>query len=352
MEREAQYRCQLCGEDIQERDKLAMIEGGSWRPTAACDPDTRGYHLSQMYSPWTSWRDLLRRSAAAQTPETMKVFVNTALGETWSPPALEIPEAEALLARAEPYQEGTVPTGAALLTAGVDVQPDRLEIELVGWGRDFESWSVGYYVLNGDITEPDVWNRLDELLTRSWPHASGMPLQIQATAIDSGFRPAEITAFTRSRHGQRIYACKGLSQGWGKPIWPRRATWDKNKHVVFLISSDEAKAWVANRLRIAEPGPGYMHFPMRRDRQWFEQLTAERLTFVKGQRKWTNPTRARNEATDARALAVAALHSRLLAGVNLNEWCTEFERLLVPQPLNGIPAPPGTAVVRSRFVHG
>ena len=209
-------------------------------------------------------------------------------------------------------------------------KPDRLEMEIVAWGRDFESWSIAYYVLNGDVTEPIVWQRLDEILARSLPHVSGMPLQIQACCIDAGFPPAEVTAFTRHRHSQRIYATKGLSSAWGKAIWPRKASWDKNKHAIYVISSDEAKAWTANRLRIEAPGPGYLHFPLTRARDWFEQLVAERLIIQKGQRKWTNPTRARNEATDARALTVAALHSRLLGRLDLNRWCADFEAAIAP----------------------
>jgi phage terminase large subunit GpA-like protein len=185
----AVYRCPMCGEDIQERDKLDMLERGEWRATARCAPEQRGYHLSQLYSPWTTWRDLLRRHEAARgIPEKERVFVNTGLGLTYSPPALEVPEAEALILRAEPYVEGTVPAGGCFLTAGVDVQADRLELELVAWGRDFESWSVAYHALHGDISQPEVWTALDGLLTRSWAHLSGMPLQIQACCIDASLR--------------------------------------------------------------------------------------------------------------------------------------------------------------------
>jgi phage terminase large subunit GpA-like protein len=350
----AVYRCPVCGEDIQERDKLGMLERGSWRPTARCETHTRGYHLSQLYSPWTEWRDLLRRHEAARgVPEKERVFVNTGLGLSWSPPALEVPDAEVLMKRGEPYAEGTVPAGAAFLTAGVDVQIDRIEVEIVGWGRDFESWSVHYHVLYGDITEPLIWTLLDEILTHGGPHASGMPMQLQAVCIDAGFAPAEVTAFTRHRHGQRVYATKGLSNGWGKPIWPRRASWDKNKHAIYLVSSDEAKAWAANRMRVETPGAGYMHTPIGRERGWYEQLTAERLVFQKGQRKWANPFRARNEAFDCRALAVCALHSRLLAGLDLNTWCDQFEELLAPPAQKEVPPRiNGPAVYRSKFVNG
>jgi phage terminase large subunit GpA-like protein len=347
---EAVYRCQICGEDIAERDKLPMLEAGGWRPTSMCESDTRGYHLSQLYSPWTSWRDLLRRHETARgVPERERVFQNCSLGLPYSPPALEVPPPEALMTRAETYAEGTVPAGACFLTAGCDCQADRLEVEIVGWGRNFESWSVHYLVLYGDIAEPAVWNRLDGLLTRNWPHASGMPLQLQAVAIDCGFSTSEVAEFCRHRHAARIYATKGLSNGWGKPIWPRRASWSRKKDALYLISSDEAKLWTANRLKIAAPGAGYLHFPLARERQWYEQLLAEKLTYSKGQRKWVNSARARNEAGDCRALAVAALHSRLLAGLDINEYCRQFEVLLEPQtaaPVNGPPAPPN--VVRSK----
>jgi phage terminase large subunit GpA-like protein len=147
-----------------------------------------------------------------------------------------------------------------------------------------------------------------------------------------------------------VYSTKGLSLGFGKPIWPRKASWDKNKFAVYLISADEAKTWVANRMRIPAPGPGYMHAPLSRDRVWYEQITSERLILAKGQRKWVKQPHARNEAFDARTLAVAALHSRLLAGVDLNQWCAQFEGML--QPVNGPPAAPASNVIRSKFVHG
>jgi phage terminase large subunit GpA-like protein len=105
-------------------------------------------------------------------------------------------------------------------------------------------------------------------------------------------------------------------------------------------------------MRIDAPGAGYMHFPIGRDRGWYEQLTAERLVFHKGQRKWVNALRARNEALDARCLAVCALHSRLLAGLDLNDWCSQFEALLAPQSALGqtSPKPNGApAVTRSKW---
>jgi phage terminase large subunit GpA-like protein len=351
---EAVYRCQICGEDIQERDKLPMLEAGEWRPTSTCESALRGYHLSQLYSGWTSWRDLLRRHEAAKgVPERERVFQNCSLGLTYSPPALEVPEAAALMARAEPYVEGLAPAGGPFLTCGVDVQVDRIEAEIVAWGKDFESWSIFFAIIHGDTSEPGTWNRLDELLTRQWPHASGMPLQLQATCIDAGYSTSEVAQFARARHASRTYATKSLVSGFGKPVFPRRASWTRDKFAIYSVSIDEAKLFFMNRLRIEKAGPGYVHTPIGRPASWYEQLLAEKLTYSKGQRRWINPQRLRNEALDTRSLAICALHARLLAGVDLNQWVESFERMLAPQPaaapVNGAPAAPPN-VVRSRWM--
>jgi phage terminase large subunit GpA-like protein len=147
-----------------------------------------------------------------------------------------------------------------------------------------------------------------------------------------------------------------LSSGFGKPIWPRRASWTKVKYAIYPVAADEAKLWTATRLKIDKPGAGYCHFPAARSQDWYVQLSCERLVIERGQRKWTNPLRQRNEATDCRALAACALHSRLLSGVNLNAWCEQFEAMLAPPPIvstvETIPKPNGAPppVHRSRWM--
>jgi phage terminase large subunit GpA-like protein len=361
----ARYRCVSCNGEIAESQKAAMVAAGCWKPNS---PQLRrigrGFHFNSLISPWLRWSELVRQYEAAVTPEQKKSFTNLVLALPWQETVQPVPEAETLRARSEPYLEGTVPAGGCFLTAGVDVQSDRVECEIVAWGRDFESWSVAYHAIHGDITQPDIWNRLDELLSRSWPHASGMPMQIQAACVDASFAGAEVTAFTRHKHGRRIYATKGLSSAFGKPIWPRRASYDKNRMPLYMVSSDEAKLWVANRMRIEQSNnivafPGFMHTPLSRPRDWFEQLTVEKLVLVKGQRKWVNALRARNEAFDCRALAVCALHARLLAGLDLIAWCDQFEAMLAPPKVSAIaetlperPKPNGAPamIIKSRWM--
>jgi phage terminase large subunit GpA-like protein len=223
---QVRYRCVSCTREIDESHKADIVPAGTWKPTVAHNAGhstvSRGYHFNALISPWLRWSELVRQYEAAVTPEAKKSFTNV-LALPWQETVQPVPEAETLMARAEPYLEGTVPEGGCFLTAGCDVQADRAETEVVAWGRDFESWSIGYFAIHGDIAEPDLWNRLDELLSRSWPHVSGMPMPIQAACVDASFAGAEVTAFTRNKHGRRIYATKGLSSAFGRPVWRRRA---------------------------------------------------------------------------------------------------------------------------------
>jgi len=238
-----------------------------------------------------------------------------------------------------------------LLTAGVDLQHDRCEIEIVGWGKQFESWSIAYNTIHGDPSGPHLWAELDALLLREYRHETGMPLRVSACCVDSGFLPDEVLGFTKSRFGRKVYAIKGLSQGWTKPIWPRRAFYNRQALPLFHISVDEGKAWFFRRLGLTE-GPGRCHFPVGRPLDYFKMLTAE--TMVRKTRagraiyEWVNLRRERNESLDARVYNVAALHALLMGGLNLDHYAEQFEQMLKPQQ----PAakPNGPVVYRSKFM--
>lgn len=118
---------------------------------------------------------------------------------------------------------------------------------------------------------------------------------------------------SEARRARRIWPVKGVA-GFGRPIWPRHATTGgRNRGELFLIGADTAKERVYSRLRVDRPGPGYCHFPLDRDRDWFEQLTGERVIVERGEHKFTKPAGVRNEALDARLCqggAVQPLHQR------------------------------------------
>jgi phage terminase large subunit GpA-like protein len=254
--------------------------------------------------------------------ERLKTFVNTVLGELWTEPGEQV-DADALRARAETYP-AEVPPGVQILTAGVDVQQDRLEIEVVGWGAGEESWSIDYQVLIGDPTQEDVWAELMDLWQHGrWSGPGDASHRLTAVCVDSGFLPKRAYRFVALAKAEHVYPVKGRSGAY--PVIEqklardrRRAKRKKAGAAPEMIGVDEGKSMIQRRLRIAKPGPGYCHFPADRDAEWFKQLTGERQVtkYPRGGRpvrEWIRTYRA-VEALDCRVYAYAAL---LLSGAVL-----------------------------------
>ena len=282
---------------IPHRLKAEMVERGEYRAANPSSP-IPGFRVSQLISPKKSWGEIaVEFLAAKKSPETLKAFLNTVLAELWEETHEVATDAHALWNRCEPF-EAEAPEGVALITAGVDVQADRLEMEIAGWGRDEESWSIAYHVIPGDVTRNEVWEHLEGLLLSEYLHASGLPMRIVATCIDCGFKDATVLHFTRDRYNRRVYATKG--RAGESPIWPRKPS-RKNQTPFFMIGVDAAKTAIYDRLKLRDVGPGYCHFPIGRDLEYFEQLTAERkfTRYHNGfpKQEWRKPANARNEGS-------------------------------------------------------
>ena len=208
-----------------------------------------------------------------------------------------------------------MPDDVLVLVAGVDVQDDRLEAEIIGYGENEESWGVDYKVIWGDPGQPDTWERLDALLLKQYKHTKGHMLPIAAAGIDSGGHfTKEVYDFCKTRFHRRVFALKGMP-GWGRPIVsaPSPKKYGRNPRPVklFMVGVDEAKRIVHGRLKIEEPGAGYCHFPKTYTEEYFNMLGAEeiRIRYVKGvQKPYWHQTRARNESLDIRAYSLAVLN--------------------------------------------
>lgn len=308
------YLCLGCGEGIREEAKAAMLAAGIWEPTAEGATGIRGYHLSALYSPWYSWAKLARQFVRSKgNPAKLKVFVNTRLAELWDEPG-EVVDPGPLFGRREAYP-APCPAGVLVLTAGVDVQEDRIEAEVVGWGAGEESWSICYRILYGDTGEPDVWDRLDALLSEAWESERGGQLRITTACIDTGHRASIVYGFCRKRAARMVYPVKG-DDGWTRPIvshpMPRRYGRNRRPVKLWVVGVDPAKAQIYGRLRLTEVHPGYCHFPAdpEYDQEHFAQMTAEKVVtrYTRGYPKkaWVK-VYPRNEALDCRVYAYAAL---------------------------------------------
>ena len=243
-------------------------------------------------------------------------------------------------APAQQDHRSPVPAGTGVLTCGVDVQADRLELELVGWGRGEESWSIEYRIIPGDPTGAAVWAELDAYLQGNWCHQNGYMLPVAACCIDSGYESQAVYDFCRTRYHRRIFAVKG--QGGPHPVWPKKPT-AKNVRGErpWMVGTDSAKATIMGRLRNAQAGtPGFSHFPTDRQQPYFEQLLGEALvtTYSKGQpiREWRPKKGLRHEALDARVYAYAALRALVSMGLVLD---TEANRITAQAAPVGEPRP-------------
>lgn len=336
----AWYECGNCNRPITNGQKLQMVREGRWKATAEFT-GIAGFHLNELYSPWRTFGDVADDFVKAKDdPQKLKVWVNTSLGETWDDQQGETPQFEELASRAENYSPSFVPKGGLFLTAGVDVQADRLAIVVKAWGRGEESWLIYWGEIFGEVTQPKVWQDLDALLTMKFEHELGTDIAITCTAIDSGFKPQEVYNFVRSRR-YKVLATKGMSSP-GKPILGRASKQDVNYRgeiikggvKLFPVGTDVGKDLVYSRIKIRE-GAGRMHFPQGLDDDYFMQLTAEKLMvkFVKGVpvREWVK-VRARNEALDCEVLAYAAA---LAAGLNRASW-DKLEAQLQPQKVEEV----------------
>jgi phage terminase large subunit GpA-like protein len=316
--------CEVCSEPISETAKTAMLAAGEWIPEAP-GARTRGYWLSSLYSPlgWLSWASIVREFLDAKATSDagdqtlMQVWTNTRLAETWELHGNRVAETE-VQKRADPYDLRTVPRGTLVLTAAVDVQGDRLEFAIFGWGRGEECWWVDYQKIFGDPAEEVVWTRLDELLLAPLRNEFGVDMRISACAIDhGGHHSIAVENFTRRRQGRHVLAIKGQSQAGksiiGKPT-ERDTTWKGKKLKagarIWPVGSDTAKHLLYQRLSVVKPGPGYIHTSSQLDDDFYLGLTAEQLItrYVRGRPRseWTLRKGRRNEPLDLWVYGYAA----------------------------------------------
>ena len=339
----AAYVCESCGAHIPEHHKSEMLRLGEWRATStSADPRTVSFHLSSLYSPlgWKSWEEIVGEFLRAKNDAPLlKTFVNTVLGETWEEEIGAKIGAESLAERAEFYPAGEVPDGAVILTAGVDVQDNRVAIGLYAWGTGEECWLISHTEIYGDPAGMKLWTQVDDVLLRDYPHANGKQLRVSAIGVDSGGHyTSEVYAYARGRRQKGVFALKGQSIRNKPPISkPSKVDINykgqvlKNSAELFPVGVDTIKSSLFGRLKHNEFGPGYIHFHAEAGHEYFKQLTSERqvIRYVKGfaVREWKKKASDRNEALDCFVYSYSALHW-LYMRYNRNTIFQQFENSL------------------------
>lgn len=316
----AYYECPHCGFPMSDSSIKRQVKFGHWRATAPFN-GTAGFHIWQIYSPWSSLREIAREHDEAKgKAEKEQYFWNTVVGRSYDGDLTAGVEAEELLARREQYNATSLPQGLVMLTAGVDVQGDRLEMQVVGHGPNDELWVVAYYVIPGDPTTSGPWDLLEEQLFRTYRAFNGQQLGIEAAAIDSGYSTQQVYDFAAKhfRLGRRWYAIKGVD-GPGRIAWARSKIKIRGGARLFLVGVDGLKEEVYKRIGAepdAENPTPRLHIPLSDefDLAWMQSLTAERVRVIYNgrgfpTREWYKPPGERNEALDTLVYAVAAAKS-------------------------------------------
>lgn len=331
----AHYVCEACEQPFEERHKTELLRRGEWRPTAeAAEAGVAGFHINGLYSPlgWLSWAEIAAEWEAAQGNDSaIKAFKNTVLGETWQERG-DAPDWKRLADRKEDFWLGTVPAGTVFLTAGVDVQRDRVEAHIWGWGRGLKSWLVDVVVLQGSIANADLRDKLNALLGKTWEREDGRGMQLSRLAIDTGdgMTTSFVYNWVRNVGDRRVIAVKGM-RGFDRSTPVDGPTFvdvnDKGKKVrrglqLWTVSVSVFKSETYRFLRLERPTDdeiedgaeypdGFIHIPEGTTDEWLKQLTAEQLITVENRRtkfrrlEWQQ-LRERNEALDCRVYARAA----------------------------------------------
>ena len=331
----AAYVCRHCGALIDERHKTDMLAAGEWiaeRPERA----TAGFWINGLYTPdglGLTWAELAAEwDSVKADPFASRTFTNTRLGRVTSDPIQRL-EWDEVKARAGTAPVRTIPPGCLLLTAGIDVQGDRLAALILGHGRGGVTWVIDYLEHPGDPHRPEVWAWLDDYLQQPITNTRGVPLRITNSGVDSGYLPDQVITFTRPRQRRGVIATKGSSTR-GRPVIAGRPshvdyTWRgkvvKQGAELWIVGADTAKSVLFSRLeadRQAMPGDNLVRFAAGLDDSFYSQLTAETYDTVK--RKWVK-IRPRNEVLDCWTGALAAAYHPT---VRVHTWRdTQWDRL-------------------------
>lgn len=326
------YECAACGHKIRKRHGLRQ----RWRATARPRvPRKRSFRIHGLAAAFTSWGAYAQEfKNAGKDPEKLKTFWNTKRGECWKDQGMEDQKAR-LKARSVPYtsENWHAPREVALLTAGVDKQPDRWEVTVRGWGVGEQSWLIEHAVLRCDTSQPAALSVLHQYRTeRTWLHESGAVMKIRAMCIDAGDDGANVIKYANTWLHQHVYPIKGHNM-YEASIVPRKPSRVKHGRL-WVIGVNAITEKIYRRLTMPSPGPGYLHFnhfasaapPLASlSGDYIDQLlNARRVTNPKTKRRsWESL--GRDEALDCEKYAYAAL---MLGPVDILNLAREVERVM------------------------
>ena len=360
---EAHFVCQTCGAIIEESDRPKMLAAFEWR---AHNPDAAKHHRSfwiwSAYSYLQTWPQIAREWIRAQgDPASEKTFWNDVLGKPFEDKGTARPPQE-LFARASRshYARGEVPQGALILTCGIDVQLDRVELQVIGHGEYYHKFVVDVATIGKHFSEPDCQRHLDQFLQRRFTNFRGRQLEISMTAIDAGYSADDVLAYCARHSPSKVIAVRGVA-GDATPRIARvqRERSEKTGTVLkyskrfYNVGIYQFKSSLYRDLAKDDPKEkGYISFPNNLPLSYYEELVCERRVPYKrmGQLvyRWEKPDRQANEMHDTFLYACAAAIKHGVNWISDLGWAERREKLEGPPP----PPPQGLRKGEVRIVNG
>jgi phage terminase large subunit GpA-like protein len=304
---DAWYECEKCHGKITERMRRKLLETMRERVTNPKIKTHAGFFVWEIYNPSSTMVSIAQGFLESKdNNDTLQVFTNTVLGKLWEVKALlgKDPDEFKTAGRIEKYTQPT--REMFLITCAVDVQENRLEYQIHGWGMNEETWILARGVVPGKCLRSDTWDRLYDILQMPIEYENGMKRMIDIIGIDSGFNATTVYPVVRKLLGMgfdKAYAIKGWSGQNSDDIIYKQTQEKKYRIRLITFNVDRAKDTIFYRLDRKEVGEGYIHFNESCDSQFFEQLTSEvKITKVidnRSRQVWQKKHKnAANEALD------------------------------------------------------
>lgn len=319
---DVKWRCPHCGFSFSEKEMKQTPQKYVSRNADALKNGIRSFFVNGFTSPWMTWTRIMREWLEAKgDPEREKVIMNTVFGESYKQKGA-FEDEQIFLRRRESYG-AELPNGVLLLTAAIDTQDNRLEYEVVGWGKEEECWGIRKGIVLGAPNQDQTWKEIDNILDKTYHFADGKGLKVVRTFIDSGGHyTSDVYNYCQKNFHKQRFAIKGRG-GPGIPLIYKIAKANNAKAPLILLGVDDGKQQIMDRLSIDSPGPLYFHFPQDEgikelsnrgyDDLYFKGIISEHKKVYKRngvlREVWETTKNVRNEPLDLRNYNLACMKS-------------------------------------------
>ncbi|MGP1484882.1 MAG: phage terminase large subunit family protein [Campylobacter sp.] len=307
IEESVKYQCSECGTLLNEQEKNEAVANGEWIP-ANPKSNVAGFFLNAIYSPFFKMHEMARAFLNSKDSQLkLQTFKNTLEATTYEPPNVAFSENE-LLERIEEYSDENLPAKISFITAGVDIQSNRIEIIFIGWCKGYEAYNIDYKQIYGNTDQDEVWQKSYKELMRKFRREDGKILSTTLALIDSGYNALRVYNFVSL--SPRFIASKGMSETSKKFDFINNVKKIRNGVRLVNIGTFKGKSEFFRLLHIKTAGEGYFHYNKNFTNEFFLQLTAEKLQKTKNKNGYDRLSwvkiRDRNEALDITVLALGA----------------------------------------------